>query len=243
MKKAEPTIVKLFQIKSWFIPADAESYKVLKSVGLPLLKFGAEMVPTLKLVTDHRNISLVAKKFQSHLDSKLDEIGSIWLSKAGSGRKCLMNNERLTFIAPMSSRNKEAISKVEQYFTDFFARWGFYSNAEYSETASKIKLVIDYHFDRAREPIIPLVDNQTNTEAEIILGFTRIKLTFFNKETEYTKERCWKTPLTAIEVSTQAGSEWKQVLTSTFTATQVGELNSFINGISLLNSIRKIKEH
>jgi hypothetical protein len=239
---SESPTVRLLQIKSWYIPADAASYNLLKSVGLPLLKFGTDMVPTLKLVTDPRGIKLIANRFQPYFEQKLDQLGSTWLKKEDQGRKCLITDKRLTFTANLNPRNKKAIVEIDNYLSAFFARWGFAYNSEYSETANKIKLVVDFYFDKNREPVIPLVDSIPLQEAEIVLGFTKIKLTFFRKPTEFTKEQGWNTPITMIDVLTQSGSDWTQIWRSTFNEYQVGELTSMINGLTILNSIQKVKE-
>ena len=234
-----PTTVNLLQVKAWFIPADAESYAILKKAGLPLLKFHGEMLPTIKLATDSRGIVLRAKKFGAYLDSKFEALGSAWLKNREHGRKCLITEKRLVFSGDLNTTNKKGICKIDHYLSDLFARWGYAYTSTYSETNAKLKLVADFYFDPKREPVVPMIDPVNNPEAEILLGFSKIKLTFFTKATDKTKARGWKTPIVLLEVFTQTGVEWTAVWSSTFSTTQIGDMNSIIAGISLLHTAAK----
>ena len=230
-------IVNLYQFKSWFIPADADSYSLMRGIGLPLLKFHSEMIETIKLATMPRGIELRACRLQKHLDAKFDALGAKWQSRAG--RKCQITDRRLTFVAELNSKNKKAINEVDHYLSALFARWGFYYDGQYSETHAKIKLVGDYHFDSKREPKVPLVEEAVNPTAELVLGFNRIHLTFFNKATDQTKAQGWRIPVTLLEFETQAGTGWSPIWSGTFNHHQIGDLTSFIKGISMLQASTK----
>lgn len=224
--KKTPTIISLVKIKSWYIPADPESYSILKGVGVPLLKIHVDFLPTLQLVTKKNNIRAQAKSFQDVFNEVMDKVGTQWIK---GGRKCIITDKRLTFTADLSSRNKKAIAYLENYLSDFFARWGFSASPEYSESQTKAKLVFDFKFNPNINPIIPTVEEIPQPEMELILGFTKIKLSFLdNKNT--------RSPSMMLQIFIQCGGDWQPLHSGTFTNSQIGDLTPILNGLGILHS-------
>lgn len=230
-------VIELVKIKSWYIPATPDAYQLLKSIKVPLLKVHKDFIPTLRLATDPRGIRARSIDFSTILHERLDKIGVQWKSKPG--RTCKLTDNRLVFSAPCSDRNRRAVANLESAFARFCQRWGFRCVPLYSERDNKLRLVVDYSFDPGRNPVIDSAQVPAEQAFELVLGFTRIKLTFMDRPTSQGQAR---PPLIHTEVSIQQGSDWKVVHTGTSTNNQIGDLSQFLTCLGRLHTNRQVLE-
>jgi hypothetical protein len=182
--KLEPNEIRMTRIKQWYFPADVESYKILRSMGVPLLKINQTFLPTLRLITKARGISGKEIMFNEELlDPFLNMLATTWKKKYG---KCLISSSEMTFIASDPEKlqaAKDAIQKLEALIHTFFSRWGFAYIPQYSESASgkRIKFHVSYKFDDKKMPIINLeAEEMVLPKVHLKLGFVRLTLSFDN---------------------------------------------------------------
>lgn len=234
-------VVNFVRIKSWYIPADAESYQLLKSVHFPLCKVSAEMLPALQLAMRPTGMRAKSESLtETILHPYLDRIGAAWKSK--EGRKCKITDKQLVFVAPLSAKNKKAINSLDDSLTRFFARWGFSYSPVYSDDNNgKCKLVVDFKFDPYRNPVIPNVDVSAPEVVELELGFTKLKITFGRRrEAQPYGERqhhlsgpkATGAPFHLLEVYAKAGAEWVLVHSGTFVDPSIGVMVPWLEAMS-----------
>lgn len=239
---SEKTQIELVKVKSWFIPADATSYKILRQLGLPLTKIHRDSVPLMKLATEPRGIKAHARNFSELLEKRLDQMGQAWKSKPG--RTCKLTETRLSFTAPASDKNRRDVIFIDTSFSKFCQRWGFKYVAEYSERDDKIRLVVDYSFDPGRNPVIDLAEQvKTPTVFELALGFTKIKIDFLSSpSTLIGGKRLAQAlpPVIKVDILTQKGSEWETVHTGTCVDQQIGDLSQFMAAVAQMYERRAL---
>lgn len=188
MKVSEsgPTIINLTRIKQWYIPADAESYLVLRRAGVALTRFHQDFLPTLKLLTRHKNIRGKEKDFKREIMTPyFDKIGQTWNRKPHCD--CTITSKTMVFEtlkAESLSIARASIPKLQDILTKFFQRWGFRSTFEYSELRGKCKLNVEYWFDPERQPVVILEEEpeDLNRKVQFKLGNLRLTFTFDNFE-------------------------------------------------------------
>lgn len=241
MSTKTQSVIELVKVKSWYIPADAMSYQALKSAGLPMLIFHKDFLPTLQLATRRHNIRAREILWSDMLNTRLDLVGEQWKSK--EGRSCKLTETKLIFLAKANETNRKAIALLEASLAKFFARWAFRYYPVFSETHDRYKLVVDFKFNPELSPIIPVIPVDVKLESELILGFTKIKVTFFDKPTEELRVRGMIAPLIMLEVFAQAGNSWQPMYTSTCKPAQIGNVATFIPGFAELFKRMKINEH
>jgi hypothetical protein len=228
------TVINLVRVKSWFIPGDAASYQALKEAAGPLLIFHKDFLPTLQLATRRHGIRAKETLWTDLFHKRMDLIGAAW--KAKPGRNCRITDDKLVFQAKSSKRNRMAVAQLEASLAKFFARWSFRYRPVFSETADRLKLVIEFKFDPELQPIVPVVPVDVKRTYEMVLGFTKLSLTFYDKPSEDVKVRGMIAPLVLLEVFTQTGNTWHAVHTSTFKPAQIGDIRGFSPGFAeLLN--------
>jgi hypothetical protein len=232
-KTQYPTVIKFVKLKSWFIPYDAECYRTLVSIKVPMVKIHADFLPTLQLATKPRNIRATSVPFSEIFNEKMDQVGGVWLSKAD--RRCSINETRATFQCKASDKNRKAISSLDTFFAGFCARWGLRYTPIFSETASQLKLVVDYQFDPELNPCIPSVIPEENVKHELVLGFTKICLTFKQKGNN-------RVPYNHLQIFTKSGVEWLSVHTGSFSNKEIGDPSAWLAALGTLYSQFKIED-
>jgi hypothetical protein len=236
-------VVNFVRIKSWYIPADAESYLLLKSVNFPLCKVSTSMLPALQLAMQPKGIRAKAESFaDSVLHPYFDKLGEVWHSK--EGRKCKITDNKMSFHAPSTKKNKEAIRKLDDSLTRFFARWGFSYAPVYSDDGNgKCKLTVEFRFDQNKTPVIPTVDTTPPDCVEFILGFTKLKITFGRRreanpygerQSHLIVAKQVGVPFHLLEVYNQAGADWVMVHSSTFVDNTVGDVKPWLETMAQL---------
>lgn len=229
MSTKTQTVIELVKIKSWYIPADAASYQALKEAQVPLLIFHKDFLPTLQLATRRYNIRAKELLWGDLFSQRMDQIGAQWNSK--KTRTCRITDSKLVFTSVAHASNRKSFNSLEVCLSKFFARWSFKYYPVFSEGIDKYKLVVEFKFDPTLLPVIPVVSVDTKREFEMVLGFTKLKLTFYDKPcATLVKSKGMVAPLIVLEVFTQTGDTWYPVHTSTVKPSQVGDVAGFMPG-------------
>lgn len=234
------SIIDLVRIKSWYIPADAMAYQALKAASVPLLIFHKEFLPTLQLATKRHGIRARQRTWDEVFGERMDKVGGAWLAK--KGRTCKITEAKLTFLASANESNRKAIAALEASLAKFFARWSFRYYPVFSEAVDRYKLVVEFRFDPELGPIVPVIPVDVKKEYELQLGFTKLKLTFYDKPSEDVKVRGMIAPLVLMEVFTQTGNTWHATHTSTCKPQQIGDVGKFIPGVAELFNRMQMNE-
>lgn len=237
---SKPQIITLVRIKSWYIPGDAEAYQALKAASVPLLIFHKDFLPTLQLATRRHNIKAKERVWSDLYGDKLDAIGAKW--NASRDRSCRITDNKLVFFAKATAKNRAAVATLEAGLAKFFARWSFRYYPTFSETPDKYKLVVEFRFDPELVPIVPVVTPEVKREYDLVLGFTRIRLTFYDKPTQDLLAKGLVAPLAVLEVATQTGDTWFPVHTSTFKSAQIKDVSTFMGGYAELFNRMRLNE-
>ena len=221
---AQTRILKFTQIKQWYFPVDAESYKILVDMNFPLLRFHQNMLPTLKLICVKKGVrgQLVSFK-DALLDPFLDTAGTKWQCK--SYRKAVIQSNTMTFTSTENlEASKKAAESLEGSLRRFFERWGYTATVEYSDTKTKCKLRVTYKFDSNRAPVLSLVDTKESIPTiRFKVGHLRFNFQLGLKFLDFTIEE-------------HHGNVWEHVKTSRCLYSQIGDvrpmmaiLTEFIN--------------
>lgn len=229
--------IEFVKIRQWYVPRNADSYRILRELRTPLLKMHRDFLPVLKLVTVPRGIKAKAFDFESILNERLDKLGLQWKSRPG--RTCKLTDKRLAFSAPCNDRNRRAIASLEASFAKFCTRWGFKATPLYSEREDRLRLVIDYQFDPSRNPIIESAPVEQTRSFELVLGNTKFKISFMDKPTSNQGGRNMP-PIIHFETFAKAGSDWKLAHTGTCVDPEIGDPVQFMTALSLLFDRRQI---
>lgn len=210
-----PTAVKTIQltkIKQWYFPVDAESYKILRDAGFPLIRFHHSMLPTIKLALEPRGIRGRGVSFKDGiLNPFLDKLGASWQAK--DYRKATITSSTMKFESSKDLEgSKVAIQNLEACLRRFFTRWGFTAQIEYSDLRGKSKLHVTYKFDSNRLPVIPLIEDlETIPTVRFKLGHLRLALQLGTKFLDITIEE-------------QTGNVWTKIKTSRCLYSQIGDV-------------------
>lgn len=234
MSTKTQSVIDLVRIKSWYIPGSAQAYAAMKAASVPLLIFPKDFLPTLHLATRRLGAVTTESSWSDLFGSTMDKIGAQWKSKPG--RTCRITDTKLVFVCDTSDANRKAVAALEAGLRKFFARWAFRYNPEFSENATKFKLVVNFKFDPELTPVVPVVEPELQREYELQLGFTKVKLTFFDKRPNEPRFSHLIAPLVLLEIFTQAGSEWVSVFSSTCKPAQIGDVSKFAAGYAELFS-------
>jgi hypothetical protein len=234
----EPQILNLVRIKNWYVPGDDSTYKLLRSMKLPLLKINRDFLPVVKLKTGPLGIRARSREFSEILNERLDRVGAAWVAK--KGRTCKLTDKRLSFSAPCTDQNRKAIAAIEASFAKFCLRWGHRYAPSYSEANDRLRLVLDYSFDPDRNPVIESGADEMKDAFEVELGFTKLKFTFMDKAPKTNGSRQQLPPVIHLEVMSKMGTEWKSAHTSTFVSQQIGDLSQMMVVLSKLQDRRAI---
>ena len=225
--------IELIKIRNWYIPGDAASYLALRKIGLASLKIHRDFIPTLSHYAKPHGIRARVTSWDSFWAKKQGILIAGWSSVAGRSAK--MGTEEAQFDAPNSDRGRRSVNLLDHQLTEFFARWGHVYSAVYSETPTKIRLNCTYRFDPLRNPVVPTEAPVVPRSYSVVLGFSRIQVTFYDTPSAHTQARNWKTPLVLLETQALTGTDWKTVHTSTFSDAEIGDLTPFLAGLSVLH--------
>lgn len=211
-------IIQITKIRQWYMPVDAESYKILRDAGAPLIRIHENFMPTLGLLVKSKGIRAQRVDFNTEiLEPAFDKLGQNWQKR--DHRKVTITTSTMKFETSHASAleaAKPALEKIETSLRRFFSRWGYTASFELSESRGKIKLHVAYKYDSQRNPIIPLVEDPTSVPTiRLELGFVRISLQLMAKEVE-----------TNISIAT--GNVWHSMHTSRCLYSQVSDVRPMI---------------
>jgi len=240
MSTKTQSVIELVRIKSWYIPANAEAYLSLKAASVPLLIFHKDFLPTLQLAARKHGLRAQETTWTELFASHMDKVGAQWKSQVD--RSCKITDTKLIFTAKATARNRKAVAALEASLCKFFARWAFRYRPTFSETFDRYKLVVEFKFDPELPPVVPVMPAEVKREHELVLGFTKLKLTFFDKPTDELRARGMIAPLVMTEIFTQAGTEWVPVFTSTCKPSQIGDVRGFMAGYAELFNRMQIND-
>ncbi len=214
-------IVRLTRIKQWYMPVDADSYKIMRTAGVSLLRIHTDLMPTIKALTRKLNIRSESVDFQDAImNPHLDKLSELWRKKAN--RTSTITSTVLKFETTHKDAydaGKIALPKLEEALRRFFARWGYSASYEISESRHKLLLHVRYKYDSSRSPILSLVeDKELLPQIKLDLGFIRLTLTPGQKDVE-------------VNVSQAHGSTWQTVATTTCLYDQVSDVRPMINAL------------
>jgi hypothetical protein len=216
------------------------AYQALKSASVPMLIFHKEFLPTLQLATRRHNIRARERSWADVFGERMDKLGKAWLARPG--RSCKLTDTKLVFLAPANETNRKAIAAMEASLAKFFARWSFRYYPVFSEALNRYKLVVEFRFDPELTPVVPIVPVDIKKEYELQLGFSKIKLSFYDKPSEDIRVRGMIAPLVLLEVFTQTGNTWHTTHTSAFKANQIGEVEKFLPCVAELFNRMQLNE-
>jgi hypothetical protein len=210
------------KIKAWYMPVDAETYKLMKAADAPLTRVHENMMPTLLMLLKSRKLRAKAIDFnEALLNPYLDELGRRWQKKPH--RKATITSSVLKFETEHASAAelaREAIPKLETSLRRFFQRWGFVAEFQTSEHRGKIKFHVSYKFDSNKMPIIPLVEEpESLPQIRLNLGYVRLTLTLGSKEVE-------------TNIALAAGTDWNSIHTSRCLYSQISDVRAMIGALA-----------
>jgi len=250
----EPKELRLTRIKQWYFPVDLESYKLMKSLGIPLLRIHHDFLPTLRLVTKPKGIKGIEVPFQEEiLDPFIESLVRTWKKKYGT---CIVDGSSMSFIAKDPEKIKaaeEAAPKLEGLLYDFFSRWGYTHTVQVSKSASgkRLKVQVDFKFDPSRMPIMNL-ESQVDAppKVQLKLGLMRLTFTFDNPKGKIVLGRAApgvERPPKYIEpgyvhtlVEISQGGSWTPYHSSKCTITQLSNVLPLVNA---LMNVRNLDPH
>lgn len=236
--KGPPTVISLTKIKQWYLPADAESYQVLKKAGVPLLRIHHSFLPTLRLIAKSNNFVGKEVSFEDTIIGPFREmLAETWNRKYG---KAIITNKSMTFLATDPEKIvqlKKALPKLEELIHKFFTRWGFKYTPDYSESkgGNRVKFNLNYWFDSNKLPILNLEEKKDEArKIQLKLGFTR--LTFlFEPQTNTGKHSN-----VHLTIESSQGGRWTPVKTTKCLYT---EISNVLPLVTALMDVLNLDEH
>lgn len=209
-------VIKLTRIKQYYYPVDSDSYKILRSVGLPMTRIHVNFMPTVQMITRPQHIRGIEVDFKNEIFNPfLDKLGTVWNSK--KWRKSTLTSSVLKFeSSDQLKESKVGIDKLEAVLRRFFSRWGFTSVFEYSEVRGKCKLHVVYKFDVNKQPLVPLSEDVTSLPAvQWVIGFVRLTLTMGERHVE-------------TQFALKAADNWTNLYTSKCLYSEVADVRPML---------------
>ena len=232
--------------KGWFVPATPEAYDTLKRLGIPMLLISKDYMGTLELALRRKKIKLETVTFwQDILLPRIDRVGTAWNERPGhtatievhAGRQSTMD-----FVGPHDERTRKLIAKLEAKLAEFFLRWGVKFYSDFSEKGAKYKLTVAFQFNGDTVPMMPTLVQEPKTIMSCRMGFSLLRFTFYEKQTDELRKQNIIAPSIQLEVCTQAGSEWVVVHSTTFRPQEIGDLTPMIGAVGMLMAKAKIED-
>jgi hypothetical protein len=148
----------------------------------------------------------------------------------------LVEHGSRSHLFPKTEANRKIIAKLESNLATFFIRWGIKFFPDFNEKGTKYRLTVTFQFKGDVSPLIPTITDEPKKVFETILGFTMLRFTFYEKQTEELRKQNIIAPSVLMETCTQAGSEWLVVHSTTFKPSQFVSLNPLIGTVGMLAS-------
>lgn len=148
--------IRLAVIKDRLVPADVDSYRRLHALKVPNVSFPYSFIDTLKVLTNKKRITLIGVPFESIHSEFVEKINNGWTKDPR--RKMVVSKGTFRFEARGLNAPRDSFAKLETRLRDYFARWGFDATYDYSETATRARLVVEYKVSKTNLPVIPFRD-------------------------------------------------------------------------------------
>lgn len=149
-------IVRFTKIKQWYIPADAESYRMLHRCRITAVRHHEDVLPTLRLLTRKRNLVCELVPFNELYSEFMDKVTYAWTKVPG--RRVQASHGLLVFESKASpAQTLKVCPRLEACLRRFFRRWGFNADFEFSQTATRTKLVVTFAWDKDKLPVIEFI--------------------------------------------------------------------------------------
>lgn len=242
--------LELIKNRQHYIVKDAASYAILKRIGLPLLRIPQDFLPTVEGMLAAHGISHVVQGFAPTVfEPWLERVTRIWAKKYGTSKaNGDTKSGSITFIASCRKdldpttdekliQTKVAINKLSDQVTQFFQRWGYRVDVNYSETlgGTKVKLHVEYRFEADRMPVLDLeTPVQDLKEYVLQFGFSRVVLQFDNP-----KEKSKRNDIAYVHIRYEVsqGGKWSTINTTRCLPTQISNVLPFVNALAKVREL------
>lgn len=211
--------LKLVRLKTWFIPADRESYQLLVDLGFPTTKIREESRGPLSLILKKKQIDVSVVKFKDIRDKFFNAVADAWLKHPG--RLATVGVTSLTLETKKKSALDKAMKSLPKYkskIEQWAERWGMHVTMTESELRGMLKLRIDFSVSE-RAPVIRLKSSVTD-EPQQILEFGNHRLLVSTSSQFFH----WR-------LEAKAGTAWKHVTGSKSLLTEMTDPTKFIGSL------------
>lgn len=192
----EEKVIKLVKQRSYFIPADAKSYRLLCDFGMASTRIHEDIIQTVKDVVSKQGYTLRASHFRKVYNEFFDQLQAAWESQPG--RNFSLNKDRLILKARQKAyaqARKHALPRAEARLRAFLERWGYVGDFAFSEKAGlSLRLVVDLRKD-VNPPVIKMKAQRTEEQRTLVVGRHRLK---FSQDPKFFY----------VEVEAKAGDTW-----------------------------------
>lgn len=247
MTKDSKVSIRLTKVKEWLIPADAESYKVLVKVGVPLVRMHMDMWPTIKVLLTKKKIKAEPVNFVDDIyDPFMERVGTEW--KKGNFFDCTLTSKELVFETTKKTAYKKALARIpalEACLRRFFDRWGYAATFIMDEHRGKIQYRVQYKHSQDKLPVIPLeTPPEAIPETKIQFGFTRLIFKFNDRNGQKTHRVAGaqgsegrnvavsKGPEIELRIEISQGGKWIPYRTTSCLYTEVSNVMPLMLGLA-----------
>ena len=171
--QSEVTLVKH---RRWYIPADAESYEILRGLGMASTQIHEDLIGALKMVCKKKKVVLKGRPFKIVQEEFLDNLIPKW---ERPGRRIIIKRNRVILSASgkgYEKGRKFGIPKSKEAIQKFCDRWGLSVEITISENEGRsIKLVADF-VKGSRAPVIDVQPLGEDKPTVLDFGRHRIRI-------------------------------------------------------------------
>lgn len=211
-----------------------------------MLLISKDYLGTLELALRRKKIGLERISFwQDILIPRVDRMGAAWNERPGHTVTTELHQARqstMVFVGPHNERTRKLIAKIEAKLAEFFLRWGVKFYSDFSEKGAKYRLSIAFQFTGERTPMMPTMVAEPKTVMSCQLGFSLLRFTFYEKQTDELRRQNIIAPSILLEVCTQTGVEWAVVHSATFKPAQLGDLTPLLATAGMLMAKTKAED-
>lgn len=151
-------VVRFIKLKSWFIPADRESYRVLRRLNLAEVRYSEDFIETLVGLLRKKKITATARPFAEVEREFFEKFEAAWLSKPN--RKLTRTSKCIKLEArDVTARLiQQVLPDAESCLQRFCRRWGLASSSSLHESPTRVRLEFSMTFDKERLPVIEFIE-------------------------------------------------------------------------------------
>lgn len=153
MPRAPIQTVTLVKIKNVYVPTD-ESYRILRRRNIASVRFSEDFVHSLRLL---KGLRFEVVPFSDIICPAFAKLERTWTNN--KLRKISILRGEIRLDSRDMKRVAQTFPEVERGLKKFFTRWGIDCAFEFSETATRAKLVVTFRFNRDTLPMIKVRDD------------------------------------------------------------------------------------